>query len=182
MKRLLAISIASASIAFGAIPAVAGVPQSESSNEGKWQQVSDNWLIDTEDVEIKNDQLRFWVERIATGTEQASTQQSTSWKGKMRVRCSDFHVRNDYEARNGYGMPIIVSGRWEKIKPNYFAYQLASNFCYLTKTTGYTPEPIDFSWQKKLTAEIKKQMTPGAIKRREKKECTRIEKNRGYCV
>ena len=157
------------------------MPQSESLNEGKWQQVGDNWLIDTEDVEIKNDQLRFWVERIATGTEQASTQQSTSWKGKMRVRCSDFHVRNDYEARNGYGMPIIVSDRWEKIKPNYFAYQLASNFCYLTKTPGYTPEPIDFPRQKKLTAGIKKQLTPGAIQKRKEKECSRIMQNRHMC-
>ena len=69
MKRLLAISIAFASIAIGAIPAIAGVPQSESINAGKLQQVSDNWLIDTKDVEIKDDELRFWVERIATGYE-----------------------------------------------------------------------------------------------------------------
>ena len=91
-----------------------------------------------------------------------------SWKGKIRVRCGDFHVRNDIETRNKYGMPIIVSGRWEYIKPNYFAYQLASNFCYLTKTPGYTPEPVVSPWQEKLTAEIKKQLTPGAIKKRSK--------------
>ena len=78
MKRLLAISIASASIAIGAIPAVDGVPQSESINAGKWQQVSDNWLIDTKDVEIKGNERRLWVERIATGYEQASTQQDMS--------------------------------------------------------------------------------------------------------
>jgi len=172
MKRLLAISIASASIAIGAIPAVAGVPQTESANGGKWQQVNDNWLIDTEDVEIKGDQLRFWVERIATGNEEASTQQTTSWKGKMRVRCGDFHSRSDYEATSEYGIRYIATGRWTKIRPNYFAYSLASNFCYLTKTPGYTPEPIVYSWQEKLTAEIKKQLTPGAIQKEKKKVCT----------
>ena len=122
MKKLLAISIASASIAIGAIPGVAGVPQSESVNEGKWQQVNDNWLIDTQDVEIKSDQLRFWAERQATGDELGTTQGNASWKGKLRVRCGDFHSRIDAEGRNGYGMPIIVSGRWQKIKPTDFAY------------------------------------------------------------
>ena len=91
MKRLLAISIASASIAIGAIPVFAGVPESESISKGKWQQVSDNWFIDTEDVEIKGDQLRFWVERVPTEGEEASTQWKTAWTGKIRVRCGDFH-------------------------------------------------------------------------------------------
>ena len=52
---------------------------------------------------------------------------------------------------------------------------MASNFCYLTKTPGFTPEPIVHVWQEKITAEIKKQITPGAIRRREKEECTRGE-------
>ena len=177
MKRLLAISIASASIAIGAIPAVAGVPQSESIDAGKWQKVSDNWLIDTKDVEIKGDELRFWVERIATGFEQASTQQNMSWKGKYRIRCGDFNARIDVEARNRYGMPYIHSGRWQKITPTSFGYTLASNFCYLTKTPGYTPEPTIYKWQRNLTAAIKKELTPGAIRARERKN----KKNKVGC-
>lgn len=172
MNKLLAISIAAASIAIGAIPAVAGVPQSESINEGKWQQVSDNWFIDTEDVEIKGDQLRFWVERVPTDGEEASTQWKTAWTGKIRVRCGDFHQRIDIEGVTNTGFTRIFNGKWKKIKPSQFAYELASNFCYLTKTPGYTPEPIAFTWQRKLTAEIKRQMTPEAIKRRKEKECT----------
>ena len=66
------------------------------------------------------------------------------------------------------GFTRIFNGKWRKIKPGHFAYDLASNFCYLTKTPGYTPEPIEFTWQRKLTAEIKRQMTPGAIRAREK--------------
>ena len=181
MKKLLAISIASTSIAIGAIPAVAGVPQTESLNEGKWQQVSDNWFIDTEDVEIKGDQLRFWVERVPTEGEEASTQLKTAWTGKIRVRCGDFYQRIDTEGMTNSGFKRIFNGKWVKIKPSQFAYELASNFCYLTKTPGYTPEPIVFTWQRKLTAEIKKQMTPGAIKKREQNDCTMLMKHREMC-
>ena len=67
-------------------------------------------------------------------------------------------------------MPYISYGRWQKITSTSFGYTLASNFCYLTKTPGYTPEPTVYKWQRNLTAEIKKQLTPGAIKKRENKE------------
>ena len=93
-----------------------------------------------------------------------------SWKGKCRIRCGDFNARIDVEARNRYGMPYISYGRWQKITPTSVGYRLASNFCYLAKTPGYTPEPTIYKWQRNLTAEIKKQLTPGAIKKREKKE------------
>ena len=81
------------------------------------------------------------------------------------------------EVPTSYG-GYIQRGNWEKIKTTHFAHQLASNFCYLTKTPGYTLDPIVYEWQRKLTAELKKQTTPGAIKRREKKECTMIDKRR----
>ena len=103
LNKLLAISIASASIAIGAIPAVAGVPVFESISEGKWQRVNNNWLIDTEDVEVKGDQIRFWIERNARGIEEASTQSRTSFSGKLRVRCGDFHSRIDAQGRTSYG-------------------------------------------------------------------------------
>ena len=137
------------------LPAFAGVPQSESGIQGKWQVVSENWTIDTEDVEIKGDQIRFWVERTPSPSEESSTQYSTAWKGKIRIRCGDFHARIDPEGRNGYGMRMIIRGDWEKIKPRDFAYKLASNFCYLTKTPGYTPDPIEHEWQRKLTNVLK---------------------------
>ena len=132
--------------------------------------MNDNWFIDTEDVEIKGDQLRFWVERVPTEGEEASTQWKTAWTGKIRVRCGDFHQRIDTEGMTNSGFTRIFNGKWVKIKPSQFAYELASNFCYLTKTPGYTPEPIVFTWQRKITAEIKKQLTPGAIKARERKD------------
>ena len=137
--------------------------------------------IDTEDVEIKGDQLRFWAERTPTASEQSSTQSNTAWKGKIRVRCGDLHTRIDVEGYTEGGWKRIFNGQWERIKPNYYAYELASNFCYLTNTPGFTPEPIIYEWQRKLTAEIKKQLTPEAIKKRKKENCTHRDRMNGEC-
>ncbi|MDA7633943.1 hypothetical protein N8696_00805, partial [bacterium] len=156
-----AIASASASIAIGAIPALAGVPESETIPKGKWQRVNSSWTIDTEDLEIKGDQIRFWVKRNATGNEEMSTQSRTSYTGKLRIRCSDFHTRIEAQVIDIY--TYYSKGPWERITPSLFAYTLASNFCYLTNTPGFTPEPIVHVWQEKITAEIKKQITPGAI-------------------
>ena len=95
MKKLIVLSIASASIAIGTIPALAGVPKSETISKGKWQRVNANWIIDTEDVDVKGDKIRFWVKRNATGDEEMSTQQRNTYAGKYRIRCEDFHRRID---------------------------------------------------------------------------------------
>ena len=142
--------------ALAATPAFAGVPEKEVRSSGKWHQVNNSWIIDTEDVEIRGDQLRFWVERVAVGVEVASTQGLTAWKGKIRLRCGDFHQKLEGEVRNALGNKFYISyDGWEKIKPHHFAYTLASNFCYITKTPGYTPEPVVYEWQEKLTAALK---------------------------
>ena len=158
MKKLIALSIASASIAIGAIPALAGIPESESGSEAKWQRVHEGLLIDIEDVEIKRDQIRFWIESIAVGNDVMSTQGDTSYKAKYRIRCGDFHSRLDAVVPTVYG-GYIQRGNWNKITTKEFGHTLASNFCYLTKTPGYTPEPIVHVWQERITAEIKKQIT-----------------------
>lgn len=152
MKKFLAPAIAAT--LFDACPAISGVPEAMQQNSGKWIEVDKTWIIDTEDVERRGDQLRFWVERRAQGSEESSTQTRTSWTGKYRIRCSDFHSRIDGGAINGYGMRIYVPGPWERIKPGDFGYTLASNFCYLTGTPGYTPEPINYEWQRKITAAL----------------------------
>ena len=180
MKKLLAISLASASIAIGAIPVLAGLPGFESISEGKWQRVNDNWLIDTEEVDVKGDQIRFWVERNASGIEVARTQSRTSYSGKLRVRCGDFRSRIDPQVRSSYGA-YYPAGNWEKIRPSYVAYITASNFCYLTGSLGYTPEPVEHEWQRKLTAEIKNQLSPKAIKKKKNEECTRLMRQREMC-
>ena len=137
---------------------MAGVPESETISKGKWQRVNANWIIDTEDVDVKGDKIRFWVKRNATGDEEMSTQQINTYTGKLRIRCGDFHRRIDSQEINKWGNTYINPGNWQKIKPLEFAYKLASNFCYLTKTPGFTPEPIVHTWQQKITTEIKKEI------------------------
>ena len=182
MNKLLAISIASASIAIGATSVLAGVPQSESISNNKWQKMNETLWIDTKDVNVEGDQIRFWAERVPTQDEQASTQYNTAWKGKIRIRCGDFNTRIDSEGFTRSGIKRIFNGDWERIRPDTYAYTLASNFCYLTSTPGFTPEPIVHQWQRSLTAEIRKQLTPEAIKKRKIKECSHNEKIRdGFC-
>ena len=121
--------------------------------------INNAWRVDTEDIHVKGDQIRFWVRRRAVGNEEMSTQERTTWTGKLRVRCGDFHAKLQ-SRRNIYYYGMVVGhdyggGYWEKIADDHFAYQLASNFCYLTGTPGYTAEPIEHEWQRKITATIK---------------------------
>jgi hypothetical protein len=146
---------AALAVLFAGSSAFAGVPSDFSGQDGKWIVVNDNWSIDTEDVDRKGDVLRFWVRRRASGTEESSTQSVTTWTGKVRVRCGDFHARTEAGAVNGYGMRIYVPGPWERIDKTQFAYVLASNFCYLTGSPGYTAEPVNSSWQRKITEALK---------------------------
>ena len=159
MKILLApllLAVSLPALALFVSPAIAGVPEAETTSRGKWQKVSPNWTIDTEDVELKRDKIRFWVKRTATGNEEMSTQSTARWTGKIRLRCNDFHYRIEIDSYN-WG--------WERMQPGDFAYDLASYFCYLTETPGFTPEPMKYTWQKKITEEIEKQLSPEAISR-----------------
>ena len=138
--------------------AYAGVPSAHQAENAKWMRVSGNWTVDTEDIEVRGDQIRLWVRRNPTGNEEMSTQYQTAWIGKVRVRCGDFHAKlQPRRTIYYYGSPVghdYSGGHWEKIDQSQFAYHLASNFCYLTGSPGYTPEPIDHEWQRKITATI----------------------------
>ena len=130
--------------------AFAGVPESEIGAAAKWIRVNPNWQIDTEDVDMRGDELRFWVIRTATGSEVMSTEDSSaSWRGKYRVRCGDFHLRTEGEVNSTYGT-YIQPGSWKRITRDSFGWTLASNFCYLTGTPGFTPEPEAYDWQVKI--------------------------------
>ena len=73
--------------------AYAGVPSAHQAENAKWMRVSGNWTVDTEDIEVRGDQIRFWVRRNPTGNEEMSTQYQTAWIGKVRVRCGDVHAK-----------------------------------------------------------------------------------------
>ena len=86
MKRLLLLLLATL-----ALPSVAnaGIPKSRSPN--KWVRINKNWIIDTNDVEIKSGKLRFYMERNATKDEfEGQTQYIMSYVGKVRLNCDNF--------------------------------------------------------------------------------------------
>ena len=155
MKRIVPVIAAS----LLAPLAHAGIPSALKTENAKWMRVSPAWTIDSEDIEVRGDQIRFWVRRNAVGNEEMSTQTQTTWTGKLRVRCGDFHAKvQPRQTIYYYGAPVghdYSGGFWEQIDQSQFAYELASNFCYLTGTAGYTPEPIVHDWQRKITATIK---------------------------
>ena len=148
MKRLFLI-LALAFIS----PALAGVPDSLEVGTSKWQRVNERWTIDTEDVELKGDQIRFWVERTAAGDENAAWI-FNSYRGKLRISCADFEQRVERLTHNAFGVAHIYRHQWQKIKPGYFAYTLASNFCHFTGVAGYTPEPLEHEWQRRLSLSL----------------------------
>lgn len=152
MKRFLTCTAAAALLA---APVHAGVPSAHESANAKWMKVNENWTIDTEDVGRKGDRIRFWVRRRAFGNEEMSTQQISTWTGKLEIRCGDFHYRGANRNPDGFGGYEYWYGPWEKIDSSIFPYTLASNFCHLTGSPGFTPEPIVHDWQRKLTATIK---------------------------
>ena len=151
MKRILP---AIAALALAPV-AYAGVPSVHQAENAKWMKVNENWTVDTEDVGRRADRIRFWVRRRAKGNEEMSTQQRSTWTGKIEIRCGDFHYRGASRTSNGWGGYAYVYGPWEKIDESLFPYTLASNFCHLTGAPGFTPEPIEHDWQRKLTAAIK---------------------------
>lgn len=155
MNRCLTITAAAALLA---APVQAGVPSIHSGENAKWMRIDSSWTVDTEDIEVRGGQIRFWIRRNPTGNEEMSTQYKTAWIGKVRVRCGDFHAKlQPRRTIYYYGAPVghdYSGGYWEKIDQSHFSYHLASNFCYLTGSPGYTPEPIVHEWQRKITATI----------------------------
>ena len=120
----------------GIPPVVAGLP-SEFAN--KWRKWDDTWSIDTEDIEVRKTNLRFWVQRRAAkeGSERAGNIYYYNWSGKIRINCERFSSRLE---RTDIGDGSPIKSKPAKIKPGDFAHSLASHFCYLTGVPGYTPE------------------------------------------
>lgn len=136
--------------------AKAGIP----SAEQKWMSMGDNnqWVVDTEDVQMKGGHLRFYVERRAKGGEHAAA--GSSWQGKVRVSCEDFHSRIEVYRGGLYG---YTKSKWEKIKPGEAAYELAYQLCFLTGRPGYTAESNPPQWAQKIINKFQGNSNPEAV-------------------
>ncbi len=118
---------------FLCLPSIAGVPMSKVSNQMmRWGQYS----IDTEDVRMYKQTLRFHVIRIDSPTRD---NYSVGWgEALFRVNCRKFKTNRSIRYDLGqYG----ILDPWTEISPDTLAYTLATNFCYLTGEPGFTPEP-----------------------------------------
>ena len=121
----------------------AGVPE---KFKNKWMVILDNesstWQMNTEDIEIKGEIIRFLVKRYV---KEADKENSRGWEGKLRINCKKYTRRAELKGGATTLGGLILGGGytktpWADIKeqaPNL----LASNFCYLTGVEGYTAEP-----------------------------------------
>ena len=146
MKRLLLSFIAAL-----ALPVQAGIPE---KFQNKWMVLLDNesntWQMNTEDIDISGDIIRFWVKRYV---KESDKENSTGWEGKLRINCKTYKRRAEIKTGASTLGALVVTGGysktpWGDIKekaPNL----LASNFCYLTGVEGYTPEPNPPEWVSK---------------------------------
>ena len=142
MKRLL---LAPLILSLG-LPAHAGIP---SKFEGKWMKVDKNWTIDTEDVQIKNNRIRFWVDRQASPGEYAGSGRKTmTWKGKLRIDCKSFRWYTEKNLPGPYGA-FAWHSTWNQITPG-LQKDLANHLCFLTGVEGYTRESKEPVWIQKI--------------------------------
>ena len=147
MKRLLLPILA----AF-ALPTFAGIP--ESKNIGKWMKVDQNWMIDTEDVDIKKSKLRFYVSRKGTKDEfEGPTDFEKEFTAKLRINCSTFTSKMQKSMGSSYGNLL---GPFNAIKPETLDFSLANYFCFLTGEEGYTREKDEPNWVKKINEKYTK--------------------------
>ena len=154
MNKIILFSIG---IALSTTSVNAGVPKSQQGDTAKWMRINDNYQVDTQDVEMKEDKLRFWMRRTATGNEEMSTQQNSYWTGKVRIRCKAFQAKVEVAKTCGIFGRKCFYGEWERMFEGTIGYELASNFCHLTGVPGYTPEPITTEWQEKITKVLSKE-------------------------
>ena len=149
MKRYLTAFIFSISLPY---IAHAGIPQSQ--NPSKWMQINNTWKIDTEDVEVNNGKLRFFVERRAQKDEfEGPSNQLSSWIGKYRINCDKFEAMTQVRMASGV-FGYYASGQWESIRPDTLGYGLANYLCFATGSEGYTRELIEPEWVKKIINNI----------------------------
>jgi len=117
-------------------PAFAGLPSNKTE---KWVRTNPNWMIDTEDIDLKRSKIRFYVKRNALAGDFSGNTSRAEWAGKMRVDCKTFETMMEAEPTDQLGL-FTYPSPWTTIKPDQYAYGLANYFCFLTGEEGYTRE------------------------------------------
>ena len=122
----------------------AGIPQNKTE---KWITITKNWSIDTQDVQVNNGKLRFYMKRIGTRNEfKDHANYLLTYTGKVRVNCDNFTA--GIQVKNNKGSYGRLD--WDPITRKHIAYNLAKYFCFLTGSEGYTRESNEPDWVKKI--------------------------------
>ena len=141
MRRLLILLLAVLALPNAVF---AGIPQSKSE---KWIKINKNWSIDTDDVDVKNGKLRFYVKRIGTQNEFGEhSKYLLTYTGKVRVNCDKFTAAIQVKRNKG----SYSSVDWNPITRKHIGYNLAKYFCFLSGSKGYTRETNEPDWVKKI--------------------------------
>ena len=157
MKRLLLAPL----ILALSLPVKGGIPSKFEGSEGssRWEQISKNFALNTEEVERRQDKLIFYVERRATKDEfEGPSQYISSYMGKITLKCTNFTVKIQGQKKDPLVGYYWSQGEiYEEIKPSDIAYDLASNFCFLTGVEGYTREANEPEWATKVIKLVQSQ-------------------------
>ena len=114
MKRIL---LAIAALTLAPV-AYAGVQSAHQAENAKWMRVSGNWTVDTEDIEVRGDQIRFWVRRNPTGNEEMSTHTKPPGLARFVFVAATSTPNFSHVARSittAHLLATITGGHWEKI-------------------------------------------------------------------
>ena len=109
-------------------PVQAGIPESQTD---KYQRLRGELYIDTELVQVNGQAINFWLK---VGSEESS-------RFLTRIKCKDFTSRTDVGGD---------TGGYKTITRSSFQYELANQLCFLTGTSGYSPEPDTPAWARKI--------------------------------
>ena len=117
----------------------AGIPN---RFKGKWMKWGSGKVstiyVDTEDIELKGNKLRFYVRRKLLPHITPNPNTLENWEGKARIDCENFTQKISVYVG---GLAGYRSDPTTAIKKEFFTYKFAENFCFLTGVDGYTPEP-----------------------------------------
>ena len=149
MKRFLILLLAALTLPTAIYP---GIPDNKL---GKWVRINKNWMIDTEDVEVKKGKLRFYMLRnAAKGDFTGSTQFRNDYTAKVRINCDDFTAGIQAKVEGGLLGPSYGRSQKMKLFKEHVGYGLAKYFCFATGSEGYTREDTEPEWVVKIINNI----------------------------
>lgn len=90
----------------------------------KWQLIRDDFYIDTNDFEIENEKINFWVKK------------GNYEKTRMIIDCQNLRYRETFLVSVG----LLKRNEWNTILNDTSQYSIANQLCFLSNVMGFKPE------------------------------------------